>query len=208
MDKSLFYYGKPYHLLIDSITSRQREEVIKRIPHGASVLDVGCGTGELGLAMQKLKDCKVVGVDLSKQMIQFANERNRYPDVTFLHRDATDISDFEDGYFDYGTVCMLLHELTFESQRLVLTELTRLTHAAILIDYNVPLANKMPGLIARLIEFTLGRDHYGNFKAYLEAGGLVEILPKSGIDAHVSHRSDFNQGAHQVIVLSGSPDSD
>lgn len=207
VDKSLFYYGKPYHLLIDSITRRQREEVIKRIPQGASVLDIGCGTGELGLVLHELKGCKVVGVDLSTQMVQFANERNLYSEVTFLHRDAADISDFEDYHFDYGTACMLLHELPFESQRRVLAELTRLTHAAVLVDYNVPLSNKMPGLVSRLIEATLGRDHLGNFQAYLEAGGLVEILRKSGINSNASRRSEFNQGAHQVVVLSGNPDS-
>ena len=45
------------------------------IPEGARVLDVGCSTGNFGQALEQLKGCTVVGVDLNEEDILEANER-------------------------------------------------------------------------------------------------------------------------------------
>ena len=45
------------------------------IPEGARVLDVGCSTGNFGQALEQLKGCTVVGVDLNEEDIVEANQR-------------------------------------------------------------------------------------------------------------------------------------
>lgn len=47
-----------------------------RLPPGASILDVGCGTGRhsIGLALQGFK---VTGIDLSREMLRVAEEKRR-----------------------------------------------------------------------------------------------------------------------------------
>lgn len=175
-DKSLLYYGRPFHILFDSLTQPQRDKIIEQIPEESRVLDVGCGTGELGISLREKKNCQVVGVDLSLRMINYANSRNLYPEVTFLHRDAANISDFGEQHFDYGVLCQVIHELPREIQENALRELLRLARVVILLDYSVPLPRNARGFVSKTIEATIGRDHYHNFKAYLKAGGLEGIL--------------------------------
>jgi 2-polyprenyl-3-methyl-5-hydroxy-6-metoxy-1,4-benzoquinol methylase len=45
------------------------------IPRGSRVLDVGCSTGNFGEALQALKDCVVVGVDINADDIEEAKTR-------------------------------------------------------------------------------------------------------------------------------------
>jgi SAM-dependent methyltransferase len=67
----------------------------------AEVLDAGCGVG-YGSAYLAEVASRVVGVDVSKEAIEYARERYRGPNVEFVVGDLTAI-DFDDGSFD--TVC-------------------------------------------------------------------------------------------------------
>jgi SAM-dependent methyltransferase len=55
------------------------------IPEGASVLDIGCGTGEL---LDALRPSRAVGIDLSAEMIAIARDRN--PSFEYHVGDAED----------------------------------------------------------------------------------------------------------------------
>ena len=59
------------------------------IPPGASVLDLGCGNGVL---TRRLADMgyRVIGLDDSSEMLEIA--ARTYPDLCFMHGDATDFS--------------------------------------------------------------------------------------------------------------------
>ena len=46
------------------------------IPKEKSVLDVGCGTGILGKHLKKEKNCKVYGVDISKNAVKNSRRFN------------------------------------------------------------------------------------------------------------------------------------
>lgn len=61
---------------------------------GASVLEIGCGTGEL---LNALKPGKGVGIDLSTEMIRHAQAR--FPHLEFLVMDAENMT--LEGTFDY-----------------------------------------------------------------------------------------------------------
>src|SRR5690606_32551346 len=58
----------------------------------SSVLDIGCGAGELSLAIARGRpQCRVIGVDVSPPLIDAARERGaHHPDVTFELADAAD----------------------------------------------------------------------------------------------------------------------
>lgn len=52
--------------------------LLARFVPGGEVLDVGCGTGLAAVALKKLGDFVVDGVDISPQMLALANGKNLY----------------------------------------------------------------------------------------------------------------------------------
>lgn len=111
VDKSLFFYGRIYHKLLDPHQAEARKVIAGLIPEGSSVLDIACGTGQLCLTLRAQKQCRVLGIGLSLRMLQFAEKSNHYDSVRFMHQDATDLSGFGDHTFDYSVVLILMHEL-------------------------------------------------------------------------------------------------
>ncbi len=202
IDKSLFFYGSVYHRLFDPQLAEARQVTVDLIAQSASVLDIGCGTGLLCFALREQKNCRVVGLDLSLRMLEFARKSNPFPEVDFVHGDATDLSAYSNFSFDYAALLMLMHELTRPQQILVLREALRVARKAIIIDSVVPLPMNAGGIGIRLVEATFGRDHNPNFKAFLSAGGIGGILKEFALPTHVLHRSVFWRKCREVVVVS------
>ena len=200
-DKSLFFYGPIYHRLIDPPLAESRRVVADLIPEGSSVLDIGCGTGTLTALLRTQKKCRVVGIDLSLRMLEFAREMNPYPDVTFLHKDATDLSEFADESFDYSVILLLVHELTRVNQLAVLKEALRVSRRVIIVDAVSPLPKNFGGVEIQVVEATIGHNHYGNFTAYLAAGGIDSILKASDSPIRVEHCSVFLHYCREVVMI-------
>ena len=59
--------------------------VLRRLPPGASILDLCCGTGQMAATLTAL-GYSVTGVDGSPEMLRFA--RQNAPAATFVHADA------------------------------------------------------------------------------------------------------------------------
>ncbi len=47
----------------------------ERVPAGAAVLDIGCASGNLGLALERARGCRVVGVDVDEEAVAVARSR-------------------------------------------------------------------------------------------------------------------------------------
>jgi ubiquinone/menaquinone biosynthesis C-methylase UbiE len=175
-DKSLFYYGHVYNRLFDPALAEARRVAASLVAEGSTVLDIGCGTGQLCFALRAEKNCRVVGVDLSLRMLRFAEKVNRYGDVSFTHQDATELVGIEDRSFDYATVLFLMHELPREMQLRVLSEAQRVASHVLIIDSKMPLPVSLSGLSIRIVEATFGREHYGHFKSFLGRGASIFVL--------------------------------
>ncbi|MEU4694656.1 methyltransferase domain-containing protein [Actinoplanes sp. NPDC023714] len=65
------------------------------LPAGASVLDLGCGTGVPTAAILAESDHRVVGVDISEGMLRLA--RTQVPTAEFVHADFAELAE------DFGT---------------------------------------------------------------------------------------------------------
>jgi ubiquinone/menaquinone biosynthesis C-methylase UbiE len=71
------------------------------IPEGAIVLDVGCGTGSLATTVVTLtRAAQIVGIDASKNFIEYARSHAVYPGVSFTTGDAQKLA-YPDASFDY-----------------------------------------------------------------------------------------------------------
>ncbi len=94
------------------------------IPEGMSVLDAGCGTGQL---LEALKPSRGVGIDLSPKMIEVA--RAQHPGAEYIVDDieSPGIEKLVDGKFDI----ILLHDTigSLEDCQATLTNLRAFAHA-------------------------------------------------------------------------------
>lgn len=83
---------EPDHgLLQPRVRAAWQQLLEQQIPAGASVLDVGCGTGTLSVLLAE-HGCRVTGVDLSPRMVERAHAKGLRHNVTvdFLLGDASD----------------------------------------------------------------------------------------------------------------------
>lgn len=201
VDKSLFFYGRIYHKLLDPHQAEARKVIAGLIPEGSSVLDIACGTGQLCLTLRAQKQCRVLGIGLSLRMLQFAEKSNHYDSVRFMHQDATDLSGFRDYTFDYSVVLILMHELPREKQLYVLSEALRVSNKTIIVDANVPLPKNLRGLGVRFVEATFGRDHHGYFTNFLATGGIMGLLENSDLPITIAHRSVFWHSCREIVMV-------
>ncbi len=194
-EKSLFFYGRPYHLVFDRMNKALRQQVFERVPEGSTVLDVASGTGELALALRERKNCHVLGIDLSRRMIDFARKRNPYDEVTFELKDAVNgLQEFAERSFDVAVVSQLLHEVPADIQVAILHSVTRVAGKTLLLDYGAPLSVLGPGAVPRLIEGTVGRDHHANFRAFVASGGLAGLVDRAGLGVQVVEMIHLQRG--------------
>jgi SAM-dependent methyltransferase len=201
-EKSLFFYGSFFHRVLDPQLAENRKVVIDFIPEGSSVLDIACGTGQLCFELRKLKYCRTVGLDISMRMLEFARKTNPYHDITFVHEDATDLHNFGDKSFNFATMLMIMHELQRPQQILVLKEALRTARRCIIVDSVVPLPNNAGGIGYRIVEATIGHDHYRNFKSFLVNGGIRGILQESGLPINIEYSSVFWRKCREMVVVS------
>jgi SAM-dependent methyltransferase len=73
--------------------------LIEKLPSGAKVIDLGCGTGELATKRLAHK-FDVTGVDISQKLIELA--RQNIPNAVFIHADIAAL-DFPENSFDAVT---------------------------------------------------------------------------------------------------------
>ncbi len=145
-----------------------------------TILDVGCGTGELGLALAA-RGHPVTGVDLAPSAVELARHKatERGLNVDFRVADATELDGY-DGHFDTVLDSGLLHCLAPTSQHRYIDVLRRVCRigggVAILCFADVPGA-RAPDL-GRLSERWLRElfTESWEFEA-LEATHILGVIP-------------------------------
>lgn len=98
---------------------------------GDKVLDVCTGTGELALAFAS-QGATVVGIDISRGMLDQAAKKNTHRRPTWLEIDATKLP-FKDKTFDISTISLALHHMPETTQCCVLSEMARVTRRQVVI---------------------------------------------------------------------------
>jgi SAM-dependent methyltransferase len=96
------------------------ERIVRfHVPRGASVLEIGCGSGDL---LAALAPSRGVGIDISPKAVKVA--RSKHPGIAFLAGDAEDIPLSES--FDYVLLSDLIGYL--EDVQRVFEQLNRICH--------------------------------------------------------------------------------
>jgi len=145
------------------------------VPPGSTVLEVGCGTGDL---LAALAPARGLGVDFSPEMVRVARERfpaASHPALEFRVDDAEALTTTES--FDYVVATDLLGELTdvwaaFRSLRRVTTPRSRLV-----ITYFNPLWEPVLRLGEKL-GLKMPQDHQN----WLTIGDIAQLLELNGFE--------------------------
>jgi demethylmenaquinone methyltransferase/2-methoxy-6-polyprenyl-1,4-benzoquinol methylase len=197
--KDHFYQGLLYHLLVDPALHRVRRRVHGQVAHRSTLIDIGSGTGELLFCLADW--CShLVGVEVSKRMWSFATRRARgrgLGNVNFILGDGSRLEEFPAASFDYGSACMVLHEMDEDQRIPVLEEMKRVTRTLILVDYQVALPVNFEAAVCRVIERLAGRRHFRNFTSFLDTGGLVVLLEQVGLT--VKQNISFQRGCFHLV---------
>ena len=113
------------------------QNVTEREP-AFSVLDVGCGSGELlryiaDFARRNGKNTQLFGIDLNAISTSVTVSESRlFPEISAIRGDAFRLP-FADGTFDYVISSLFFHHLTDEQIPLVLKEMSRVARRAIYV---------------------------------------------------------------------------
>ncbi len=198
-----FYDGWLYHLFVDPALRKARRLVHGQIKPGSSLIDIGCGTGELVFFLAD--SCtELVGVEASHGMWAYAHQRARdlrFRNVRFIFASGEKLPDYPSGFFDYATACMVLHEMEAAQRLPVLREMQRLARTLILIDYRVPPPVNFVTITCRLIERLAGSHHYRNYLSFREGGGLLPLVETLGLSVN-REILFYNRSLHLVRVSS------
>jgi len=106
--------------------------VLKNIPRGSKVLDIGCGTGRFD---QKLaaRAASVVGIDLSESDIERARKKNTNKKIAFEVMNGEDLK-FEPETFDVVTARAVFHHLDEEIARKQISRVLKKGGKLIVVD--------------------------------------------------------------------------
>lgn len=203
MDISHFHYGGFYYRVIDGKQEEARRKILDLTPENATVLDIGCGTGALCHALCEKKQCRVVGLDLSLKMIEFARKHFAHPNAIYVHGDATDLSDYGDRSFDFAAMMLFIHELEEEKQKHALEESLRVAKKVIICDAASPLPKNKNSFLIWFAETVFGREHKQHFRRFLTENGVEGLLAKTGLPVQIEYSSLLWNRCRQIVVVSG-----
>lgn len=170
--------GKIYKIIIDPLLTSLRATTSNLVPDNLKIIDIACGTGALAIELSK-KSHHVLGVDISKSMIQTANKMKRKLNITnaeFMVLDATQFKEFKTKEFDLATISMAIHQFDTNTGIKILSELSRIAKEILIVDYACPIPNVIYNRFIYFIERLAGKEHFRNFKSYQHFGGIYPYL--------------------------------
>ncbi len=198
---SNIYDGPFYGYVMEPLLRGLHRRIAKQEPLRGRVLDAGCGTGGLALALADTCD-EVVGMDLSPRHVRFAERQRRRrgaSNVRFEVGDVSHLPDFGDASFDAATLVMALHEMPTAARAPVLQELARVARRVVVVDFQVPMPRNLAGWRNRAIERLAGGEHYQGFRDFTARGGLSALVEEAGLVAAYTRTMDAGTLSMQFL---------
>lgn len=201
-NKNHWYDGWFYDRIIAPNQDPLFREIKNLIEPHSKVIDIGCGTGRLSFALAD--QChSVLGIELSKRNIDRANIKlQQHPNdrISFLHRSLSEIRKEGQTHFDYAVLTFVIHEVNEEERINILNDAFHVADKIIIGDYLSPKPKGFPGYISESIEFMAGREHYKNYKNFMSAGGIYDLIDKS--ELKIIQKIRMQSSINHLVVLS------
>ncbi|MCG7914170.1 MAG: class I SAM-dependent methyltransferase, partial [Candidatus Thiodiazotropha weberae] len=94
----------------DWVLAPLRKELLALMDHGSSVIEIGCGTGDL-IFQSASKIQSGYGVDLDRDMINYAEGKRREKQLNHITFECINALNLSDIKCDIATSTLCLHEL-------------------------------------------------------------------------------------------------
>jgi 2-polyprenyl-3-methyl-5-hydroxy-6-metoxy-1,4-benzoquinol methylase len=172
-----------YQLLIDPLLSPLRLSMLEHISPSHRVIDIACGTGMLALAIGE-RAAQVTAIDLDAASIAAARKsaaKQCAGNVFFEVRDASDLSCYRDREFDVAVTSMAIHQFEARLAVRILSEMQRIAGTVVVADYSHHMPRGWGRRVAWILEWIAGGDHYRNFRAYMQHGGMRWFAKEAGL---------------------------
>lgn len=162
-----------------------------RVPDGATVIDLGCGTGTLTVGLKRqYPGAHVIGLDADQEILEYAKEKARAAavDVEFECGNATDLP-FDSGSATRVVSSLFFHHLQPADKKLAFSEALRVLDDGgelHISDWGAPANPLMRALFfpVRLL------DGFSNTRE--NVAGLLPTLVREAGAQHVDQHSSFN----------------
>jgi demethylmenaquinone methyltransferase/2-methoxy-6-polyprenyl-1,4-benzoquinol methylase len=169
---------------IDRIWRRKAVHSLKAIEPKV-ILDIATGTGDFAIALLKLKPKKIIGMDISKGMLEVGKKKMQDRKIDHIidmqHGDSENLP-FEDGTFDAVTVAFGVRN--FENLKQGLSEMLRVTRSdgkIVILEFSKP--KKFPvkqsfAIYSKYVIPFFGKNIAKDEKAYAYLPESVSVFPE------------------------------
>ncbi len=200
---SRWYDGFLYDKFISPLEHRIYDSISSLVAPGSTVIDVGCGAGNLAFKLQS-KCRQVTGVDQSASMIAYASakkERLGLDHVQFICAGGETLSEMIEEPFDFSVLTMCLHEMDDSLRRPVAKSCLKISKKLIIADYIAVTPKNFTGLAEILIESVGGGPrHYRNFRHWQGLGGIDGFIAEMNLKT--MHRTAWKNGIGATVLVS------
>jgi ubiquinone/menaquinone biosynthesis C-methylase UbiE len=146
---------------------------------GERVLDVGCGTGVLAMAIKsRVGASDVHGIDASPEMIEVANEKAAQAGCEVHWQVAlVEALPFPEAHFDLVTCSLVLHHLPGDLRRKGLAEVKRVLKPSgrfVAADF-AALSHSVSGHLLSLMGHARGQNTVAELSPLLKEAGFIEV---------------------------------
>jgi ubiquinone/menaquinone biosynthesis C-methylase UbiE len=182
-----------YLLFIEPLLAAAKRMVLAMVRslRADSVVEVGCGTCTQALMLARA-GIAVTAVDISERMFPASRSPRLPGNLRFFQADGRSLP-LADGSYDAALISMSLHEMGPDARLPVLREMARTVKdrgRLLVMDFSFDLRRdwNWAALLIRLIEWMAGREHNGNMRHFLAAGGLPGLAGELGWPVRRHHR--------------------
>lgn len=168
------------------------------------ILDLCCGTGNQLNLLSKHGFRNLYCLDISDSMLEIAKRSNS--SIKIYNEDATKTS-FNNASFDVVIISFAIHEKDRNTQQALIDEAYRIIKKdgfMLVVDYVFDnKTTKFGRIVISIIERIAAREHYINFKSYIQNDGLLSLIEKDKFKLIKFNRMSF--GAVTISIYQKIP---